>query len=61
MNHINNPYFFLGFGYRGEKLQRTGFTRQQKRLITTIYDDKTVTDPAAPLLRRHESTWMKHK
>lgn len=52
----------FGFGYRGEKLQRSGFAKREvKHLITTIYDDKTVQDPKEALLRRDEVTRLKHR
>uniref|UniRef100_A0A914W9D6 G-patch domain-containing protein n=1 Tax=Plectus sambesii TaxID=2011161 RepID=A0A914W9D6_9BILA len=53
-----------GFGYRGEKLQRTGFVRPPpKHSINTVYDDKTVLpeDQPAPLLRRDVLTRMKYR
>ncbi|XP_064460164.1 G patch domain-containing protein 3-like [Ornithodoros turicata] len=67
-----HPWDRSGFGFRGEKLVRH-FRKKRRRgpwsrnghdpdvLITTIYDDHTVTDPVEPLLRSHEPTYIRFK
>lgn len=50
-----------GFGYRGEKLQRTGFIKPKSHLITTIYDNPVETDPPEELFFSKEDTWNKHR
>ncbi|KRZ67017.1 G patch domain-containing protein 3 [Trichinella papuae] len=52
-----------GFAYRGEKLQRTNFSKNptKKHIISTIYDDEQITDYPDSLKRRSELTYMKKR
>ena len=54
-----------GFGYTGEKLQRFGLKKKPKRdekgHISTVYDNKSDTDPQEPLLQRQGLHHLKHR
>ncbi|KAK6190941.1 hypothetical protein SNE40_002701 [Patella caerulea] len=63
-NDGQHPRNKKGLGFNGEKLKKFGpsFKKKAKNdhLITTIYDDPSVTDPSEPLLRRNEPYIIKH-
>ncbi|VDM49790.1 unnamed protein product [Toxocara canis] len=52
-----------GVGYRGEKLQRSGFIKRAEHHISTIYDEREETKEKGPesVLRRGEPTIMKYR
>lgn len=58
-----------GFGYHGERLQRTGFGKTEDHTITTIYDIQRAKmngripfeDSRDPVLRSKDSTFMKYR
>ncbi|XP_050411445.1 G patch domain-containing protein 3 [Patella vulgata] len=63
-NDGQHPRNKKGLGFNGEKLKKIcpSFKKKAKNdhLITTIYDDPSVTDPTEPLLRRNEPYIIKH-
>ncbi|KAL4223796.1 G patch domain-containing protein 3 [Mactra antiquata] len=60
-NEGQKPKDKRGFGYHGEKLNRTPSVAHRKVIISTIYDDPKVTDPHEELTRRNEPYHIKYR